>query len=292
MGARTRLTIGAAVVMLFAAAGCGSDDDASVDTTGGDPTTTAAATGESATTTVADGPTTTAASPILRILVSNDDGVGAEGIDVLVEALRSLPDTEVTVIAPKDQQSGQGSKRTDGQLTVGDATTRSGFPATAVAGYPYDTIVYALEQGGLDERPHLVMTGINEGANVGPLVDISGTIGAARAAAQRGIPALASSQGLAADPAYEQGVEYALRWLAANREALLAGTLPPSVTSLNIPTCATGAIRGEVTVPTATDAGGRELVASNCASTLEDPADDVDGFGNGFATFSTVPTGP
>ena len=223
------------------------------------------------------------------ILVSNDDGIGAKGIDALVMALRMLPNTEVTVVAPKDNQSGTGSKTTEGEVAVAEATTISGYNGTAVSGYPSDAVIYALDKGGMPTRPHVVITGINEGANIGPLVNISGTVGAARAAAQRGIPALASSQGLATEPDYPSGVKYVLEWLAEHRAALLDGTAPVTVTSLNIPTCASGSIRGVVEVPTAADAGGRELFTSNCESTTPAPTDDVDGFSNGYATFSTVP---
>jgi 5'/3'-nucleotidase len=78
----------------------------------------------------------------LRVLVTNDDGVGAAGIDALVEALQTL-ELDITVVAPATEQSGQGGKVTDGPLTVTDTTTASGFPAKAVAGFPADTVIWA-----------------------------------------------------------------------------------------------------------------------------------------------------
>lgn len=298
MRQRRWIVTGVALVALVAtAAGCGSDDESKADAKD-------QATSTASSTTAAGGSSTTAAGSVntrpppeesdpskeaLRILVSNDDGIGAKGIDALVMALRMLPNTEVTVVAPKDNQSGTGSKTTEGEVAVAEATTISGYNGTAVSGYPSDAVIYALDKGGMPTRPHVVITGINEGANIGPLVNISGTVGAARAAAQRGIPALASSQGLATEPDYPSGVKYVLEWLAEHRAALLDGTAPVTVTSLNIPTCASGSIRGVVEVPTAADAGGRELFTSNCESTTPAPTDDVDGFSNGYATFSTVP---
>lgn len=77
--------------------------------------------------------TTTAPEPErpLRILVTNDDGVGAEGIAALVDALSALDNTEVTVVAPAENQSGSGSKTTDNDAFVGvEAETASGVPAT------------------------------------------------------------------------------------------------------------------------------------------------------------------
>jgi len=278
-------------------AGACTDDDA-VDTAGAEDTvttevaavTTSVSTSEGAAGETTAAPTTTEASgEVLRILVTDDDGIAADGLDAMVEALRALPDTEVTVIAPAENQSGTGSKTTEGALTVTDATTKSGFPSKAVAGFPADTVIYALDQGGLAERPHVVLSGINQGANIGPLTNISGTIGAAKAAAVRGVPALAASQGLATVPDYPSGVKYVLDWVARHRSDLLAGTKAPTVDSLNIPTCPTGAIRGQVEVPTAADAGGRELFTSNCASSSAAPVDDVDAFSNGFVSLSDVP---
>ena len=285
MGAHRRALLGAVALTLLAGTACGSDDT----TTSADPTTTAAA-GASSSTTVADATTTTVTSAsTLRILVTNDDGVSAPGLDAVVEAVRKLPGVELTVIAPADNQSGTGSKRTDGALEVTDATTASGYPAKAVKGFPADTVIYALEQGGLPQKPHLVLSGDNQGANIGPLTNVSGTIGAAKAAAARGIPALASSQGLATEPDYATGAQLVVDWVEAHRADLLAGTAPATATSINIPTCATGSLRGKVDVPIAADANGRELFTSNCASTLTNPVDDIEGFSNGFATYSTVP---
>ena len=91
------------------------------------------------------------------------------------------PATEVTVVAPATNQSGTGGQTTPGPLTVTDATTASGYPAKAVAGFPADTVIWALDQGGVTQKPDLVVSGINFGQNLGPAVAISGTVGAAEA---------------------------------------------------------------------------------------------------------------
>src|SRR6202050_533679 len=143
--------------------------------------------------------TTTTTTPpgqrTLSILVTNDDGVGAPGINAVVQGLRALPHTKVTVVAPLTNQSGTGGKTTPGVLVATRATTAAGYPAWAVHGYPADTITWAIAQHGISFRPDLVVSGINFGQNIGPLADDSGTVGAARAAVSRGIPALAASQG-------------------------------------------------------------------------------------------------
>jgi 5'/3'-nucleotidase len=231
---------------------------------------------------------TTTVPATLHILVTNDDGVGAPGIDAVVEALRALPDTEVTVVAPLENQSGSGGRTTPGTLTVTDTTTESGYPAKAVAGFPADSVNWALDQAGVSQEPDLVVSGINFGQNLGPAVAISGTVGAAEAAAARGVPALAASQGLADVPDYPSGVDEVLSWLELHRADLLQGVLPASVTNLNVPTCPTGTVRGVVEEPVAPDAGDRNALVVDCSSTQTDFVDDIDAFINGYAVLSDV----
>lgn len=179
----------------------------------------------------------------IKILVSNDDGVRAEGINALVDALRKEPNVKLTVVAPLENKSGTGSSKTTGPLTASKTTTLGGFPAVAVNGFPADSVNYALDnlmKGKL--KPDLVMAGINYGANLGTFVPISGTVGAARAGAARGIPAIASSQGLANPMGWAAGVKETIGWLRANRSSLKKGP----VWNLNIPSCSTGKVRGTV----------------------------------------------
>jgi hypothetical protein len=105
----------------------------------------------------------------LTILVTNDDGVTAPGINASVQALKALPHTKIIVVAPLTNQSGTGPKVSGGPLTVTDATTASGYPAKAVAGYPADTVIWAIDDHGITQRPNLVVSGINLGENIGPL---------------------------------------------------------------------------------------------------------------------------
>jgi 5'-nucleotidase len=234
--------------------------------------------------------TTQVASRTLRILVTNDDGVAAPGIDAVVEGLRTLPDVEVVVVAPAANQSATGGNTTPGELTAADATTASGYAAKAVNGFPADTIIWAIDQGGVAERPDLVVSGINTGQNIGPLIDISGTVGAARAAGSRGIPALAASQGVATEPDWPSSVALVLAWVTEHREQLLtdAGTTPAVVENLNVPTCTTGTLHDLVEVPVATDVAGRDLVNSDCTGTPAPPTDDVGAFITGFPSLSVL----
>ena len=261
---RTRLVAVAGAVTLAVLAGCSSD----AKTTDNNSTST----------------TLAAAGRPLQILVSNDDGYSAEGIDVLVEALRKLPDVKITVVAPLTNKSGTGSQITSGPLTATQETTKSGYPATAVAGFPADAVTYGLTKV-VTKTPDIVITGINEGQNLGPIASISGTVGAAKAGLAAGIPALAASQGLAATPDYPSAAKLVTDWVTARREVLLEGTAAKVVVNLNVPTCATGALRGLKQEPLSTVGGAAAVSAvPDCASTATDFTDDVTAFAAGFAT--------
>lgn len=270
------------LVVGLLAAGCSDSDDDE-----GATSATTAATVASSATTAADATTTTAAADPLTILVTNDDGVGAPGIDAVVQALVELPDTEVIVVAPAENNSGTGGSTTDGAVETSETTTASGYPAVAVEGFPADSVNWALD-GGIDVVPDLVVSGINEGQNIGPLVEVSGTVGAARAAFARGIPALAASQGLGDPVDFPAGVDQVVAWVSEHRAELAGGDAEPFVVSINIPSCPTGAVRGVVEVPVAADVGGRNATEVDCTSTATDPVDDIDGFITGWATLSDV----
>jgi 5'-nucleotidase len=221
--------------------------------------------------------------PPINVLVTNDDGATAAGIGALARELRKLPGVKVTVVAPATNQSGTSDKSTPGELQATGSTT-GGKPSTAVIGYPADSVNYALDT--LKLKPDVVISGVNAGQNVGPAVDLSGTVGAARTAARRGIPALAVSQGNATVPDFATGSKAAAKWLKDHRKALTAkGTVDAFVDNLNIPTCASGTKpRGTVEVPIATT--GDILAAQDCASTATAPADDITALTNGYISFT------
>ena len=261
-----------APALALAVAACGGDDDEGGAPQSGDRETS----------------TTVAAEP-LQILVTNDDGVAAEGIDTLVTALSGLEDIEVTVVAPATQQSGTGGNATEGPLTTNEAQTASGHPASAVEGFPADTIRVAFDEQGVE--PDLVVSGINEGQNLGPVVDVSGTVGAARAAVRRGVPALAVSQGFGTDLDYDVAAGLVTDWIDENLDAIRAGELATDVVfNLNVPTCDTGELRGEVETTSAT--AGDPAAPQDCTSTAAGQTDDVTAFTAGFATLTEVPVEP
>lgn len=225
----------------------------------------------------------------LMVLVTNDDGVGAPGIDAVTKALENVDGVQVEIVAPATNQSGTGGKRSASPPSAQPATTASGTAATAVAGYPADAVAHALDV--MHVEPDLVVSGINAGQNLGPVTAASGTVGAAEAAASAGIPALAASQGLGAKPAYDVGARYVVAWVRAHRDALLLHSIRAQVVNVNIPTCTSGSVRGVKQVPLATDAAGA-VDAADCTSGATDPTTDIEAFREGFVAVTQLsPTG-
>src|SRR5690606_36257115 len=120
---------------------------------------------------------------------------------------------------------------------------------------------------------------------------VSGTIGAARAAVAKGVPALATSMGGGEEADFELGATFVVDWVEEHREQLLAGELTGDTVileNMNIPDCDTGEVRGVVEVPMATVNDGALEGEQDCESTLEDPVDDIAAFNNGFVSISAI----
>ena len=239
--------------------------------------------------------TTTPTSSTLTIMVTNDDGVGAPGINAAVQGLRTLPNTRVTVVAPLTNQSGTGEKTTpatSGPLVTSKARTASGYAAVAVHGFPADTVVWAVQDHGLGFRPDVVVSGINYGQNVGPLGALSGTVGAARKAVSLGIPAIAASQGIdnGLAPQFPEAVPLLERWITQHRAALIArtyGSVPPQA-NLNVPSCVGGNVRGPAETVMAASGNAAQTTTVNCQSTSTSYHDDLSAFEIGYAVFTPL----
>lgn len=219
----------------------------------------------------------------LQILVTNDDGIAAAGIDAVVEELDDVADVEVQVVAPATNQSGTGDRQTPGGATGQAAQTASGFAGHSVNGTPADSVIYALNQ--LDAAPGLVVSGTNFGANMGPVIPLSGTVGAARTAARLGIPAVAVSTGIGQNGAatdFASSADAVAQWVEEFRLGLVG---PPGteVANINVPSCAAGtSIRGTLDTPVAIALNGRNYNGQDCASTVTTIADDIDAMNHGF----------
>jgi 5'/3'-nucleotidase SurE len=194
--------------------------------------------------------TVLAATPAsaLDILVTNDDGIASAGLQTLAAVLAAAGH-DVTVVAPAEQQSGQGgSINTDVFTTDFVAIAHVAPGQWAVAGSPSDAVNAALNIIMKDDPPDLVVSGLNEGQNLGKLTsNTSGTIGAAlRAALGFGIPAIAGSVEILIseaqlDPefpstlaAYAPAAQLIADVIAALEAAGNPGLMPPRTKLLNI----------------------------------------------------------
>ncbi|MEM9100890.1 MAG: 5'/3'-nucleotidase SurE [Pseudomonadota bacterium] len=123
----------------------------------------------------------------MRILVSNDDGYFAEGINCLIDALSTI--AELTVVAPDRNRSGASNSLTlDNPIRV--SRTEKGY--YSVSGTPTDCIHLGTHHI-MDETPDMVVAGINHGANLGDDVLYSGTVAAAMEGRALGMPSIAVS---------------------------------------------------------------------------------------------------
>ncbi|HEX2360167.1 MAG TPA: 5'/3'-nucleotidase SurE, partial [Solirubrobacterales bacterium] len=130
----------------------------------------------------------------MRVLITNDDGIGAKGLNALRRALTPLPELEVSVIAPDSNRSATArSITTRSPLWVEEISYEDGGTGFATDGTPVDCVRFA-ELGLLGDRPELIVSGINHGANLGDDITYSGTVAAALEGIVLGIPAIAISQ--------------------------------------------------------------------------------------------------
>jgi 5'-nucleotidase len=122
-----------------------------------------------------------------HILLTNDDGYDAPGLKALAEALEDF--ATVSIVAPNGEKSGAAQSLTLRQPIVVHLKQERHW---AVDGTPADAVIVALHKL-LAQKPDLVISGINHGANMGENVYYSGTVGAAREAALHHIPSVAMS---------------------------------------------------------------------------------------------------
>ena len=177
-----------------------------------------------------------------HILVSNDDGIFAPGLKSLVMAMLEVGD--VTVIAPKDNQSASGHRKT---LTrpLRAVPVHDIFPenvkAYAVDGAPSDCTALALL--GLVEEPiDIVVAGINNGANVGQDITYSGTVSVTLEAAIFGLPGVAFSlDSRAPDVDYSPCIPYAQQIV---KQVLAEGLPHHTILNVNFPPVPSEEIKG------------------------------------------------
>ncbi|WP_298925265.1 5'/3'-nucleotidase SurE [uncultured Ramlibacter sp.] len=218
----------------------------------------------------------------MKILISNDDGYRAPGLAALHEALKDLAGVEVEVVAPEHNNSAKSNALTlHSPLYVQEGG--NGF--RYVNGTPADCVHVALT-GLLGYRPDLVVSGINNGANMGDDTIYSGTVGAAMEGYLFGIPAIAFSQ-------TEKGwshIDAAARKARDLVQHVIAQQLvggPPFLLNVNIPNraygelgafevCRLGRRHAAEKVIAQTDPRGETMYWIGSAGAAKDGADGTD----------------
>jgi len=256
----------------------------------------------------------------IRVLVTNDDGIGAPGIAAVVDELQLNPNLIIDIVAPATNQSGTTDGFTSAPFGVAAGTTATGDVGTAVSGKPADAVMWGLFSGVIP-APDIVVSGINAGQNIGRYVaeDLSGTVGAASVAARRGFPAIAASLALGSGD-YSQAAKYVANVVEDFRTKPRLGKKMTSkngldmrlLLNINFPVCSSGSIKGVAVVPLAEsqDLIGRvvngymstgpgtyqaEFSTTNaftidCTTPLDKPTSDIEAFTNGF--ISVTPMNP
>lgn len=177
----------------------------------------------------------------MRILLTNDDGIFAEGLQVLAKEIKKIAETYV--VAPDHEQSATGHAITMHRPLRAERVKflhSTDLPAWAVNGTPADCVKLAVE-AILPHRPDLIISGINRGANLGTDVLYSGTVSAAIEGVILGIPAIAASLAEYNHPNFEYAAEFVTRLagvLARN------GATSDTLLNVNVPGCSRDKIRG------------------------------------------------
>lgn len=175
----------------------------------------------------------------LRILLTNDDGITAEGLAVLERIARTLSD-DIWIVAPEQEQSGASHS-----LTLHHPVRLRQIDARryALSGTPTDCVLLATKELLKDHKPDLVLSGVNRGSNAADDITYSGTVAGAMEATQLGIPAIALSQLFYDDnpPHWETAEAHAPGIIV---KLLEQGWPKGSFINLNFPACAPEAVKG------------------------------------------------
>jgi 5'-nucleotidase len=179
---------------------------------------------------------------VLDVLLTNDDGIEADGLQTLRRELVELDDVRVVVVAPDGNRSATArSITTRRPLWVAEVAFEDGTVGYATDGTPVDCVRLA-NLGLIDGfRPGIVISGINHGANVGDDITYSGTVAAALEALVLGIPGIAvSQQSSRAELDFDASGTYdfalAARFIGRLTASLVGLPLPPAtLLNINVP---------------------------------------------------------
>jgi 5'-nucleotidase len=174
-----------------------------------------------------------------RVLVTNDDGINAPGLDAMIDIASQLSQ-DVWIVAPEYNQSGAGHSLSLTHPVRARQLTEKKF---ALEGTPTDCVLFAVKHLLKDRKPDIVLSGVNRGSNMADDVTYSGTIAGAMEGCLLGIPSIAFSQAythphpLKWDTATHFGADIARR--------VLAGGIPRNVlVNVHFPALVAAAVKG------------------------------------------------
>ena len=172
----------------------------------------------------------------MRILLSNDDGIHAPGLQLLREALE--PICELWVSAPSSQQSASSHS-----LTLGSILRRRRWAERvfSVQGTPADSVLMAINGMMSDSPPDLVISGINHGPNMGEDVHYSGTVAGAIEGAILGVPSIAVSVASFREQEFDGAVQFIVNAVLEKADLL---TRPGTLLNINVPNLPFDQLRG------------------------------------------------
>lgn len=171
----------------------------------------------------------------MHILLTNDDGYFAAGIQALYEILSPEEDYRISIVAPEGQKSATGHSITlSDPLFITKYSLKDGLTGFAVKGNPADCVKLAI-QGEIIPRPDLVISGINNGPNLGTDVFYSGTVSAAMEGVLLGIPALAVSLASFSCKNYEPAARFIAEFIKRYSTTEEKGFLHQGLLNINIP---------------------------------------------------------
>ncbi|WP_371346539.1 5'/3'-nucleotidase SurE [Ancylobacter sp. IITR112] len=177
----------------------------------------------------------------MRILVTNDDGIHAPGLDACARIARALSD-DVWVVAPEFDQSGVSHS-----LSLSDPLRLRQVEEKrfAVKGTPTDCVIMAVRHILADHKPDLVLSGVNRGQNVAEDVGYSGTVAGAMEGTVLGIPSIALSQAYGFETRKAPPYDVAEHWGPQVVRTLLEEGIPPGiVVNVNFPNRPVDEVRG------------------------------------------------
>ena len=174
-----------------------------------------------------------------KILITNDDGISSKGIYALWEAMQDLGDTFIA--APSVEKSASSHSLTlSDPLRVSISKRKNGFEGWSISGTPVDCVKIAI-RSLMDDKPDVLVSGINHGANLGNNIIYSGTVSAAAEGMIMGIPSIAISLASYETDNYDVVKGFAKKIV---KKVIVNGIPKDMLLNVNVPYCSEEEVKG------------------------------------------------